>query len=405
MASAKPEKSSLDIIERASGPHVPCSRTVVKYIWKRGSGLAEPRKKVPSSFSHDFPDLDTQSYDWSKSRAWGPHFFTMARMARTMQCTQIDRGFGRRDTRASSAKIRSIFGTGILQTRTVTMEIVCEGRVSIFWRVYTHYCYLHFKRRKGQWPSSDEGEKRFCCGACEAILCEGLQAEKESLPAPNHASRCSLRGEETVLSVLPAHNHRWSTSWDFIACYQISLLRASSTHLEQVRSSGILWWWEVQPLCGKLQGNSVGCQSAPRLWASHSGLSFLFGNLFQVCQDISVLNPDFKHVTQMSWTNSFQERLVCICMADLIRGNRFFWISDIDTMFLKLAECELSIHFHRPVAKLAKISRMRWSRPFVRLVPLHPTVPWWKYIKDARNINTVHARERVVVRATCFWAY
>ena len=61
------------------------------------------------------------------------------------------------------------------------------------------------------------------------------------------------------------------------------------------------------------------------------------------------------------YTNG-QHLLGCICMAGLIyyevgawshgyaRGSRFFWISDINSMLLELAEFEHAIHLRRPGA-------------------------------------------------------
>ena len=153
------------------------------------------------------------------------------------------------------------------------MEIVCEGRVFILWVVYTHNFYTS-SEEKGQTSSSEEGEKKFWCGACQAIVFEEVQTEKESQPAPSHASRCPFRGnKKKFYSYYPLT----FTADRSLRFSRISLPRTSSTFLEQVEFSEILWWREMQASYGRLQGCDVGCQSAPLLWASHNGLSFYSG--------------------------------------------------------------------------------------------------------------------------------
>ena len=185
--------------------------------------------------------------------------------------------------KARPAKIRIIFRTRIHQMRTATMEIVCEGRVFILGGVYTHDFYTS-SEEKGQRPPNEEGEKRIWCGACEATLYEGLQTEKEPQPAPSHASRCPIRGKKLLsISIRPR-----ASLIDFMRFSRISLPRTSSTFLEQVEISGIHWWWEVQILCGKLQGNDVERRNAPRRCVSHSGLSFFSGTFVRFAKVIGL---------------------------------------------------------------------------------------------------------------------
>ena len=83
------------------------------------------------------------------------------------------------------------------------------------------------------------------------------------------------------------------------------------------------------------------------------------------------------------------------------RGSRFFWISDIDTMLLKLAEYEHNIHFRRAGAQNAlqafknQQNEMVESIREVSFISSYSTMA--KYIEDARNKNTVHGGERTVV--------
>ena len=96
------------------------------------------------------------------------------------------------------------------------MEIVCEGRVFILWVVYTHNFHTS-SEEKGQTSSSEEGEKKFWCGACQAIVFEEVQTEKESQPAPSHASRCPFRGNKKSFIRITRSHLPLIDPWGFLA--------------------------------------------------------------------------------------------------------------------------------------------------------------------------------------------
>jgi hypothetical protein len=156
------------------------------------------------------------------------------------------------------------------------MEVVREGRVFIFWGIYTNNFFASSKEH-GQRTSSEEGEKRFGCGT---ILSEGLQTEKESQPAPSHASRCPFWGKKHCFTVVfHSHAHHWSTSSDFLASHSQGhhppfpnksnfpgYSDDEKCNFRMEGCKGTMWGARVPP---EYERVTVGC---PSFWETLSGL-------------------------------------------------------------------------------------------------------------------------------------
>ena len=145
-------------------------------------------------------------------------------------------------------------------------------------RHYTHNFFYNSSEEKGQRPSSEEGEKRLWCDACQAIFYEGLQTEKESQLAPYHASRCPFRGRKifcnpptlTADRLFEVFSHL--TPKDIIHLSRTSRIFRDTLMMKNATSV----WKAARERCGAPECPST--MSEPQ-WAI-----LLFGNLCQVCK-------------------------------------------------------------------------------------------------------------------------
>ena len=172
-------------------------------------GICKTGKKFP--YPSRFLTISRFGYkvlfDWSISKSRGSHFFTS--VARTMQSARKST----EDLEDVTHEIRSIFGVIIDYG-----NCVWRTRFHPLTRLYSLLLFTLQAKKSAKYIQRRGQKKGSGAEHAKPNLCEGLRAEKSLSLLP--AMPLDVLFEvKTVLLVLPAHTHRWSTSWGFLASH------------------------------------------------------------------------------------------------------------------------------------------------------------------------------------------